>query len=75
MYSILQRAYGNCVMPRMPYGVSGNDVPLTMFCANCGHSELIHSDDDNRRCLHAECDCNAFIVGAAPELSPQVFPT
>ena len=75
MYFIPQAAYGSCVMPPMPYGVSGNDGPLTVFCATCGHSQLIHSVDGNRRCLHAECDCNAFIVGAVPELSPQVFPT
>jgi hypothetical protein len=42
------------------------------FCATCGHSEFAHAEKGNRRCLL--CGCNAFIVGAVPEVSAQVFP-
>ena len=39
------------------------------FCATCGHAEFVHSNSGHQRCLKSACDCNAFIVGAAPDLS------
>ena len=44
------------------------------FCASCGHSEAVHSNRGNLRCLRSECDCNGLIVGARPDLSAQVLP-
>lgn len=43
-------------------------------CATCGHSDWVHSNTGYRRCLKVECSCSGFIVGAAPDLSAQVFP-
>jgi hypothetical protein len=44
------------------------------YCATCGHSEWVHSNAGFWRCLKPECGCEGFIVGAAPEVSAQVFP-
>jgi len=44
------------------------------YCETCGHSEWVHSDAGLWACLKPECDCQGFIVGAAPEVSAQVFP-
>src|SRR5215207_427825 len=54
MYSIPQAAYGGRVMlPPIPFGSSGNDLPLTAFFATCRHSEL-HSFGQPG-CRYAEC--------------------
>lgn len=51
-----------------------DDDATVVFCATCGHSEFVHADNGNQRCLFAVCDCNRFIVGATPDLSAQVLP-
>ena len=51
-----------------------NDASTGVFCATCGHSEFVHSDHGNRRCVSAACDCNGLVAGAFPEASAQVFP-
>ena len=56
-----------------PPEASGDNDVTVIFCATCGHSEPVHAGNGNQRCL--VCDCNRFIAGATPEVSPQVFPT
>jgi hypothetical protein len=56
-----------------PTGSSDTDATVA-FCATCGHSELVHADNGNGRCLLSVCDCNRFIVGPTPDLSAQVLP-
>ena len=71
MRSITRRpTVATLMLARPPFEV----LPLTVFCATCGHSDFIHSDFGHRPCIYAECDCNAFVVGAFPKLSTQVFP-
>jgi hypothetical protein len=43
---------------------SKQDGSTRVFCATCGHSEFVHSEDGNRDCLYSVCDCNRFDVGA-----------
>jgi hypothetical protein len=69
MQSIPHAAYGRGMTPP----VKAPSTP-SAYCATCGHSEYVHSNGGNQRCLLSGCDCNAFIVGAAPDLSAQVFP-
>ena len=69
-------AYG----PRMTLPAKPSETPregdaVRVFCATCGHSEFVHSNTGNQRCLKTACDCNAYVVGAVPELSAQVFPS
>ena len=65
---------------QVPYGArmtsQGPDTDDTRvtFCATCGHSEFVHSNNGAERCLLSECLCNAFIAGATPETPAQVFP-
>jgi hypothetical protein len=35
-----------------------------VYCGTCGHSQFVHEDDGDRRCLYSVCDCNRFVVGA-----------
>jgi hypothetical protein len=48
-----------------------NRTGLTLYvaCAECRHSEFIHSDRDVRRCLYAECPCAAFRRPTPAELA------
>ena len=57
-----------------PFDVQSKDGSTRVFCATCGHSEFVHTDDGSRRCLYVVCDCNRFVVGAGPDLSAQVLP-
>ena len=31
-----------------------------VFCQICEHSEFVHVDDSDRRCLYSECTCSGF---------------
>jgi len=53
---------------------SKQDGSTRVLCATCGHSEFVHADKGNRRCLYSVCDCNPFVVGAELDLSTQVLP-
>ena len=57
-----------------PLEPSPNDGSTRVYCATCGHSEYVHVDNGNQRCLYTVCDCNHFIAGAVPDISGQVFP-
>jgi hypothetical protein len=54
---------------------SRSDDNSVTFCATCGHSEFVHSNNGIERCLLSACDCSAFVPGTTPEISPQVFPS
>ena len=69
MCSIPHAAYGCGMAP--PVKPPGTE---SAYCATCGHSEYVHSNSGNEGCLMSGCSCNAFIVGAVPDLSAQVFP-
>lgn len=73
--SIPQLAYGGRMTRRVePLEPSPNEGSTRVYCATCGHSEYVHADNGNRRCLYTLCDCNRFIAGAVPDISGQVFP-
>ena len=57
-----------------PLEPSPNEGSTRVYCATCGHSEYVHADNGNPRCLYTVCDCNRFIAGAVPDISGQVFP-
>ena len=73
--SIPQLAYGGRMRQRIePFEPSRNEGSTRIYCATCGHSEYVHADNNNRRCLYTVCDCNRFIAGAVPDISGQVVP-
>jgi hypothetical protein len=41
-----------------------HDDSTEVWCAICLHSEFLHAEDGNRRCLFSVCECNRFVVGA-----------
>jgi hypothetical protein len=57
-----------------PLELSRNEGSTRIYCATCGHSEYVHADNNDRRCLYTVCDCNRFIAGAVPDISGQVVP-
>jgi hypothetical protein len=73
--SIPQLAYAGHMRPRVePLELSGKEGSTRIYCATCGHSEYVHADNSDRRCLYTVCDCNRFIAGAVPDISGQVLP-
>jgi hypothetical protein len=75
MCCIPQVTYGRGMTPYvLPLASSVDAGPTRIFCAACGHSQLVHTDRGERRCLHTVCACSGFVVGAAPDISAQVFP-
>ena len=73
--SIRRLAYAGRMRPRVdPLEPSRNEGSTRIYCATCGHSEYVHADNNNRRCLYTVCDCNRFIAGAVPDISGQVVP-
>jgi hypothetical protein len=68
-------AYAGRMRPRVePLEPCRNEGSTRVYCATCGHSEYVHADNSNRRCLYTVCDCNRSIVGAVPDISGQVVP-
>ena len=65
-------AYGPSVMS--PNDRTEIKEAMVVFCATCGHSEFVHADSGNERCLFSVCDCNGFVAGATPDSSAQDFP-
>jgi hypothetical protein len=39
--------------------------PLRVFCAACRHTEFVHCDVSERRCLYSECECGEFTLQTA----------
>ena len=73
--SIPQLAYGGRMTRRVePLEPSPNEGSTRVYCATCGHSEYVHADNGNQRCLYTVCDCHRYIAGAVPDISGQVFP-
>jgi hypothetical protein len=71
-----------CRLPHAAYGPCMKQIDrrreeagsTRVFCATCGHSEFVHADSRNRRCLYSVCDCNCFVARAVPDLMAQVLP-
>jgi hypothetical protein len=75
MCAIPQVTYGPGMTPPFrPLAPATDPAPTGVFCATCGHSQLVHTDQGQLRCLHTVCACFGFVVGAAPDISAQVFP-
>lgn len=36
--------------------------PLRVFCQVCRHTEFVHCDSEDRRCLYSECECGDFTL-------------
>jgi hypothetical protein len=45
------------------------DLPR-VYCAACAHTEFVHSDGDERRCLYSECGCSGFTQRGNTASSP-----
>jgi hypothetical protein len=65
-------AYGPRMTQVDPLRSSRNDS-TQLFCATCGHSEAVHSNSGDRRCLRSVCSCHRFIVGIGLDLTAQVL--
>ena len=46
--------------PELARPEEGRSNPLRVYCADCGHTEFVHCDGSDRRCLYSECDCGEF---------------
>lgn len=44
--------------------------PRTVFCARCTHSDFVHSDAAERRCLFSECACDGWFGPEEPRDTP-----
>ena len=38
--------------------------PRRVLCTLCEHTEFVHGDHDDRRCLYSECGCTGFMLSA-----------
>lgn len=52
-------------MSSLPPGVTDSmcDGGPEQYCANCGHSEEYHLDEDKQPCDHVNCDCKQYVEG------------
>lgn len=61
-------------MSNLPPGVTDSmcEGGPEQFCANCGHSEELHFDDEKSEpCDRIGCDCEAYIEGEyEPDFDP-----
>jgi hypothetical protein len=73
MSGVPHLAYGRRMTQADPFRPP-RDADLMVFCATCGHSDAVHANAGNQRCLRSSCDCNGFIPGAGPDPSAQVLP-
>jgi hypothetical protein len=75
MWGSPQMTYGPRMSAHMePRDPADDNDTRVIFCAICGHSELVHSNAGTRKCLLTVCDCDRFVVGATPEIPAQVYP-
>ena len=75
MSRLPQVTYGSSMTTQELSQITRREDATRVYCAICGHTEFVHADNGNRRCLYSVCDCNRFIVDEMPEGSAQVLPS
>ena len=58
MGKLPQMAYGPWM--QAPSEQAERTGSTRVFCQICDHSEFVHVDDTDRRCLYSECTCSGF---------------
>jgi len=52
------------------FGVPEGPALKTTSCTACAHSDIIHSDYDERACLFSACECPSYSTGRGGEGPP-----
>jgi hypothetical protein len=47
-----------------PEQVVSRRAASRVYCTMCEHSEFVHGDYEERRCLYSECTCSGFRMSA-----------
>ena len=58
-----QMAYGRCMQAFEKQADRSGSTRV--LCRACEHSEFVHGDHDDRRCLYSDCGCRGFATRSA----------